>query len=126
MNENSHTFKIGLDIHGVIDTYPEYFATLSRRIKFLEEQNKNVKFEVHIITGQEREHTEPIVRNFGIYYTHFFSVVDYHKEIGTKMWMDEKKTWWMDEKDWLRTKGDYIHRNNIDIHFDQIRENAKL
>lgn len=103
--------KIGLDIHGVIDKYPQFFKDFSKAM--IAEGH-----EVHIITGQERENAEPTVRAAGVEFTHFFSVVDYHLNKGTEMWKDEKDTWWMDKDEWLRTKGDYCKRMSIDIHFD--------
>jgi len=107
--------KIGLDVHGVIDKYPTFVAQYTL--------NKiNSGNEIHIITGQEREFVEPLVKSLGVPFTHFFSVVDYHKSIDTKMWQDDKKTWWMEPEAWLRTKGDYCKREGIEIHFDDSME----
>ena len=49
-----------------------------------------------------------------------------YEQIGTKMWQNDKGTWWMDEKDWVRSKGDYIHREKVDIHFDDSWEYANF
>jgi hypothetical protein len=103
--------KIGLDIHGVIDRYPALFKTLSTHAVRLGK-------EVHIITGQSWAEAYKTVENLGICYTHHFSIVDYHKEKGTKMWQNSNGTWQMDNYDWNRSKGDYIWREKIDIHFD--------
>lgn len=107
--------KVGLDIHGVIDLYPEFFAGLSRKLVL-------DGHEVHIITGQEWRKVRHKVKKFDISYTHHFSIVDYHKSIGTPMHKDDKDTWWMAEKIWVRSKGDYIHRTKIDVHFDDSYE----
>jgi len=107
--------KIGFDIHGCIDVYPEVFKNLGEKLIA-----KN--HEVHIITGQEWEKVKHKVEKRGVPYTHHFSIVDYHMTQGTKMWKDEKGTWWMDEKIWLRSKGDYIRRADIEVYFDDSHE----
>jgi hypothetical protein len=103
--------KIGLDIHGVIDLYPEYLSHLATVWI-------SKGYEVHIVTGQELDHVQPILMDADIPYSHFFSIVEYHKEQGTQMWMDEKETWWMDGQVWEETKGNYAGRVGLDIHFD--------
>jgi len=109
--------KLGLDVHGVIDTVPSLFEQLAKnRIKNGDE--------VHIITGQERAVVEPLVKNLGVPFTHFFSVVDYHHEIDTDMWQDDKGTWWMALETWTRTKGDYCTREGIDLMIDNSLEYA--
>jgi hypothetical protein len=84
----------------------------------------NAGHEIHIITGQEWDKVKCKVEEARVVYTHHFSIVDYHKEIGTKMWQDKKGTWWMENETWVRSKGDYIHREHIDIHFDNSWEYA--
>ena len=103
--------KVGLDIHGVIDFYPECFARLGRMLIARGD-------EIHIVTGQEWDKAKVTVKKHRIPYTHHFSIVDYHLSIGTKMHKDEKDTWWMEDTIWIRSKGDYIHREKIDMHFD--------
>jgi hypothetical protein len=103
--------RIGLDLHGCIDRYPIYFECLTWNLI-------NKGHEIHIITGQEWDKAEPQVNRYKISYTHSFSIVDYHKGIGTKMWKDSKDTWWLDETLWLKSKGDYIRKAKVDIHFD--------
>lgn len=110
--------KIGMDIHGCIETYPTLFEYSSK--KWLEKGH-----EIHIITGQEWDKVKHKVELAGVQYTHHFSIVDYHKGIGTEMKLDKKGHWWMDETTWNRTKGDYIHRMHIDVHFDDSQEYAK-
>jgi len=107
--------KVGLDIHGVIDRYPDKFYRLSKNLV-------DNGHEVHIVTGQEWVNVRGEVERAGVLYTHHFSIVDHHLNIRTKMTQDAKDTWWMDEGIWLRSKGDYIHRAGIDIHFDDSYE----
>lgn len=103
--------KIGIDIHGVIDTNPEFYSHLTRALYA-------AMFEIHVLTGS---HITPKIkaqlRNWGISYTHLFSISDYHKEKGTKMWGDDTNPWMSDE-DWNPTKAEYCKRNNIDLCID--------
>jgi len=104
--------RIGLDVHGVIDRYPQYFQKISKALV-------SAGHEVHIITGQPwSDIGKKVDEWYYISHTHHFSIVDHHAKLGTKMWQDEKKTWWMEEQDWNRSKGDYIHVAQIDVHFD--------
>lgn len=109
--------KIGLDIHGVIDKYPKIFARLSKRLWKKGHQ-------IHIITGESWETAKETVNKAGIVYTHHFSIVDYHLRSGTKM-EHKDNGWWMDRNVWVRSKGDYIHRKGIEIHFDDSYEYAE-
>jgi len=103
---------IGLDIHGVIDKYPDIFAQLTK--EWVKEHR------IHIITGQSWEEAYPTVQECGISFTDHFSVVDHHRWIGTKMWDDDSrgKGYWMDRETWLKTKGQYAAKIGLDIHFD--------
>lgn len=104
--------RIGLDFHGVIDAEPELFS------KFTQECIKN-GWEIHILTGQEdTPELRETIKNYGIHFTHFFSITTYHKELGTKITYDEKGNPWMDESVWNRTKAIYCYSYDIDIHID--------
>ena len=110
--------NIGLDIHGVIDRYPEEFAKMSH------EWHKK-GYVIHILTGQERELAEPTVKEAGIHYDHFYSIVDHHKGMETPMYeRTDKQGWWMDRETWLRSKGDYAKWAIINCHFDDSIEYA--
>jgi len=106
-------FKLGLDIHGVIDCCPSLFSELSRRV--LEKGG-----EVHIITGAHMTEVlkDKLKQQYRIEWTHLFSIADYHKEIGTKVWYDDKNTPWMETLTWDRTKGNYCLEHDIDLHID--------
>jgi len=109
---------IGLDIHGVIDRYPNFFREMSIRWK-------NDGHTIHIITGQEWAKASKDVEEAGILYDKSFSIVDYHKEFGTKMWQDDKGTWWMSPEEWVQSKGMYAKEFHIQIHFDDSIEYAE-
>lgn len=104
--------KIGLDIHGVCDANPEFFSELSRLFV-------NAGHDVHIITGRRvSDGALDEIKELGLSYTHFFSISDYHVEIGTKVWEDDEGNPWLEGELWDRTKGDYCAKHKIDFHID--------
>lgn len=108
----SKVYKIGLDIHGVCDANPEFFAKLSKL--FVE-----AGCEVHILTGRrESDGALKEIEELGLSHTHFFSISDYHQRVGTKMTNDKDGNPWMDDETWDRTKGDYCKEHKIDFCFD--------
>lgn len=104
--------KIGLDVHGICDANPEFFSELSRLFVV-------AGHELHIITGRRiSDGALEEIRDLGISYTHFFSISDYHQEIGTRMWEDDDGNPWLEGELWDRTKGDYCKKHKIDFHID--------
>lgn len=104
--------KIGLDIHGICDANPEFFSELSRLFV-------NAGHEVHILTGRRvSDGALEEIEGLGLSYTHFFSISDYHVEIGTKVWEDDEGNPWLEGELWDRTKGDYCAKHKIDFHID--------
>ena len=111
--------KIGLDIHGVIDTYPEMFRDLTLKWK-------NEGHEVHIITGEPYKTASPTVIENGVCYDEFFSIVDHHVKVSApSLRQDDKGHYWVDRPVWLATKGDYARRVGLDVHFDDQIEYAE-
>lgn len=111
--------KIALDIHGVCDANPEFFIELSKLFV-------NSGQEVHILTGRRiSDGALKEIEELGLSYTHFFSISDYHKEIGTNMRNDMNGDPWMDDETWDRTKGDYCKRNKIDFCIDDTERYGK-
>jgi len=112
--------KIGLDIHGVIDRFPKEFSLLTRR--WVEDYGH----EVHVVTGESWATAKPQVDAVSLSYTHHFSIVDHHRDIGTPMTntVVGQPGWWMDEETWNRSKGDYATRVGLDIHFEDSLEYA--
>lgn len=110
--------KIGLDIHGVIDKYPDFFKQLA--INHIKWGN-----EIHIITGPTKARALNTLNRVGFTddcFTHFFSIVDYNRSIGTKMWRNENGTWEMSPQIWWKTKSIYWNEQGIDIHYDNDKE----
>lgn len=105
-------FKLGLDIHGVIDHDPEFFSTLTKLLKGSDE------IEVHIVTGGRYHEEAEKLKDWGIEYDEFFSIYDYHHALGTDTWYDRKGNLRMLDEDWDTTKGEYCERENITIMID--------
>ncbi len=115
INENSTTkFKIGIDIHGVLDTLPEFFS-------FLAESVIKNNGEVHIITGGEW--TEKLEKQLSsIKYTHKFSVYEHllktAETLGEIEFPDGTIQKKFDDVLWDSTKAEYCRENKIDLHID--------
>lgn len=104
--------KIGLDIHGVIDTNPILFSKLSKKV--IEDGG-----EVHIITGTMLNPFKiENLKRLDIRWTHLFSISDYHKALGTPMTFSDKDNPWIDNNLWDRTKAEYCKENSINFHID--------
>ena len=107
--------KFAIDIHGVIDQNPKFWSRVCQSLV-------SGNIEVHIVTGKHFDNgidQELLQLGFlrNIHYTNFFSISDYHKKAGTKMWGDTENPWMTDE-DWDRTKADYCLREHIDFCID--------
>ena len=103
--------RIGFDLHGVIDTHYAFFR------KFLRDLIRQ-GWEVHIITGAQWSKERKKLRRLGIPFTHFFSIVDHHQSIGTKLRWDKKGNAHLDPSLWDRTKALYCREQKIGMHFD--------
>ena len=111
--------KIGIDIHGCIDLYPQIFSKLSQ--DWIEKGH-----EVFILTGQEWDNAKLIVDKAGVHYNHYFSIIDHHRKLETPMYnRSDKCGWWMKESLWMRSKGDYALCVGLDLHFDDDADYAK-
>ena len=115
MNLNK-CLHVGIDIHGVIDAHPKFFARFTKR---LQEQGHRV----FIITGgQGRPELFEQLTEYDIHYDEFFSITDYHLNNGTEVTFADPLNPWMDAEVWNRTKGDYCRENKIDILIDDTKE----
>lgn len=108
--------KIGIDLHGVLDTKPEFFRKLARFVVA-------AGGEVHIITGAHLNFNfhkaldaAGIVKD--VHYTHTFSIADHHVSMGTFVTHDSHGDPHMPHADWNTTKANYCSRVGIDLHFD--------
>lgn len=108
-------FNIGLDIHGVITSKTAFFREMAKL--FVDGGHR-----VHIITGAHREFTSKELEYMGfeegIHFTDFFSICDWHKEIGTEITYDKDGNPFLDDELWNLTKSTYCQENNIEFHID--------
>ena len=113
----SSKFKIGLDLHGVIDALPEFFAFLTDSVI------KNGG-EIHIITGGSwNQDLEDLVNSYGVKWTHKFSVYDHLIEIDTPTTGEIKFPDGTVQKKfagdaWDKAKGEYCREHQISFHID--------
>ena len=104
-------FKIGIDIHGVIDTFPEKFSRLASALY-------KDGAEVHIVTGSKQcPNVEALLEKANIPFTHYFSIVEHLESIGeTIEWRDDLP--YADEHQWNIAKRDYCKKHEIDFMID--------
>jgi hypothetical protein len=109
----SHKFKISIDIHGVIDELPQFFSHMSHSLV-------NSGMEVHIVTGGSYTRAERELKMYDISYTHLFSILDHHKNIGTPTFGNHPMYGFpmIDDDIWDKTKGVYCDEHGIHLHLD--------
>lgn len=116
--------KLGLDIHGVIDSNPESFAFMSQSVIA-------GGGEVHIITGGSwTTDLENQIKEYGIKWTSHFSVYDYLLDsgidsIGTIQFPDGTIQKKFDYHLWDTIKAGYCRSNQIDLHIDDTEVYSK-
>lgn len=107
--------KLGLDIHGVIDAKRDFFVEFTSMLRDCNGKLGH-QHEVHILTGPREVDLKPEELE-GIWWTHRFSIVDYHVAKGTAMeWVNGRA--WMSDYDWDRTKADYAREHQLDLTID--------
>lgn len=109
---NSHRKKkIGFDLHGVVDAKVTFFRCIMRDLILQ-------GWEVHILTGAPWSKERKTLHELRIPFTHFFSIVDHHQAIGTKIKWDRKGNAHFDDYLWNQTKAIYCKAHGITVHFD--------
>lgn len=106
--------NLGLDVHGVIDTDPEFFSDLSKLLY----DNESY---VVIVTGRERcENLIKELDEYKIIYTTILSITTYQKCLGTPIsYLDGRKSQpVMDPEIWNPTKAALCASYGIDIMID--------
>ena len=104
--------KFGFDVHGVLDTHPGIYAAITAALVAAEH-------EVHVVTGhQETPELVDKLSSFGIRWTHWFSIVQYHLDLGEVEVIFEGKQPWMDKEVWNHTKAEYCERVRLDLLID--------
>ena len=102
--------KIGFDIHGVIDSKPEYFSALIRKYR-------DKGHEVHIITGTPFAEMAPKLDKWDIKFDGYFSIAEWclsHSSTAT----ERDGQVFDDDEVWNNAKALYCMQNDIDVHVD--------
>lgn len=110
----SKIIKMGLDVHGVIDEDPIFFAEFTNALI-------SAGHEVHILTGRElcKELIEKL-RGFSVSYSQIFSITSYHMGIGTHIsYKDGDPTQpLISPPKWNSTKAEYAKMVGLGVHLD--------
>ena len=107
--------QIALDIHGVIDTNPEFFSALTHTLA------NNSHWDVHILTGSRLGDgkIKEYLKSNNIKYTHLFSISDYLKEKGFKeLPQSTESNPWFSDEDWNKAKALYCQERKIELCLD--------
>lgn len=110
-----------LDLHGVVNTAPDFFALVTQAL---------VKdgWEIHVLTGShiKENEIEEELKRYGIAYTHLFSIADHHRENKTLgMWYDTKGDPWVSDEEWDKTKALYCKKHDIPMCTDDTARYAR-
>jgi len=107
-------YKIGLDIHGILDTNPIW--------KDIGEMFISKGYEVHVITGSLFPKALKELKKLGmerhIHYSHVFSISDTLIMNGNAISYNEDKSPMFDNLEWDKAKGIYCAEKGIHMHFD--------
>lgn len=115
--------KLGLDIHGVIDKYPEKMIALAQ-----DTMKKGGR--VYIITGppavKAREEMIALMSQYQIskpFWNQIYSIVDWMKQKKIPNWTDANgHVWALREHDWNAVKGQIAIELGLDLHIDDSEE----
>lgn len=108
--------KIGFDLHGVIDKYPEMIHSI---MAFLIRTRNSFC----VVSGPSYQHIKNELMKIGfvfpvVGYVDIYSVVDFLRESGVKTWQDENGDTWADEENWWDAKAKICQKENIDYMID--------
>jgi len=108
--------KLGLDLHGVLDTNTKDFVEIAKQVK-------KEGGEIHIITGSS---LTPIIINmvesFGINYDYIVSIQDELIKLYLPDCYNKHGRPIFPDMLWDSFKGKYCRDNNIDLHYDDTEE----
>jgi hypothetical protein len=105
------TLKFGFDIHGVIDTNPEFFVSFADLLV-------TNGHEVHVISGPPKSAILAELLKLDMSFTHIFSITDHCIASGINVKYDDKGNPWVEPYSWDKAKGEYCQREGIHLHLD--------
>lgn len=114
----SNKMKIGIDVHGTIDTNPLFFNN------FIRKAQKNGTA-VYVISGPPIVDIKKTLNKIGISANNVFvlSVVDYLKKNKAPMW-EKANGWWADDETWWASKAKMCKEYGINVLIDDKIEYA--
>ena len=119
--ENVPKYKIGLDVHGILDSNPIW--------KEIATMFMNKGYEVHIITGSLMPKAFKELKKLGMerhsHYTHIFSISDSLIMKGCAIRYNADNSPEFDDLEWDKEKALYCERKGISMHFDDTQRYAK-
>ena len=106
--------KIGVDLHGVIDSSPNVIKELLRMLRMM-------GIEVVIISGPPLPMIQKQLKEMGFdlekHYDKVYSIVNYLNSTGCKMWK-KNGFWFSSKEDWNRSKGEICEKEGIAFMID--------
>lgn len=103
---------ITIDIHGVIDRDPDFFARLSKSVVM-------AGHDVHIVTGISwSKEVEQELIDYGVYWTGHHSIEDSLFSFGHKFKLNEKGDKIFGDHIWNAEKGIYCAQTDSALHYD--------
>lgn len=107
--------RLGLDIHGVLDTNPKDFVQIAKMVRM-------AGGEVHVITGsaysKDIEQQLLSYNNGNKFWDFFVSIQDELLKTLPFVKIDIYGRPCWENETWDRFKGNYCLKNNIELHFD--------
>jgi len=107
--------RIGIDLHGVADSFPEVLMPLM-------EAMMDCGMDIIVISGPPADEVKNALTELGyiqaMHYDNIASVVDFLKESGAKMWQDHKGEWWTDDETWWASKAKMCKELGVDMMVD--------
>ena len=107
--------KIGIDLHGVVDSDPTFFKKLLTYMTICD-------IEMYIVSGPPKTEIINELNELGfkkrIHYKEVYSIVDFLKESGVRMSQDKYDRWWSNEEDWCKSKARICDRHSISCMID--------
>ena len=103
--------KIGIDFHGVIEEYPEFFSEFTQAMIAF-------NHEIHIITGSKEKDISAFLFEHKIGYTHFYSITDDLLNENNWYKRDSNDNLIFNDYKWNTAKALYCNKNDITLMFD--------
>lgn len=108
--------RIGLDFHGVVNKYPEYFKQFTHIAK-------TMGIEIYIITGGPKKVVDRFLQDHDIIYKELFAILDYYDAHGMVEYFKNGE-YKVPDMLWNMAKGEYCAEKKITLHIDDSKEYA--